>query len=240
MSPWGGGLVVPPFVIGTVKDADCCRGGACCCCCWGGDDGGSISIELRPLMAVNWESRLRCSGGRLRGWVSGSIFFRREDDDDEPGSVDCLGKALELRSLGLASALPAAPAPPALALEPEPEPGPGPGDAGRANFLVGDLLGDLEAECFAGEEDLTGEGGSEGLEEKKSSSSNKSGSSGLWGWWCFLDVFLEKNFIESKGPSAGAEKYLGPSGMNWRSLSSTAVAGVIIVSLYRRCDRQPT
>ena len=148
--------------------------------------------------------------------MSGSIFFRREDEDEEPGSVACLGKALELRGLGLASALPAAPAapaPPALLA-----PGGTPGDAGRANFLVGDLFGDREAGEGLTGDDLTGEGGSEGLDEKKSSSS-KSGSSGLWLWWCFLDVFLEKNFIESKGPERVRKSR--PSGMAFVSLSSS-------------------
>ena len=35
-------------------------------------------------MADSADRRFRCSGGRLRGWVSGSIFFALRD---EPGSV---------------------------------------------------------------------------------------------------------------------------------------------------------
>lgn len=52
----------------------------------------SMSIELRPLMADcdNAERRLRSSGGKLSGWVLVSIFFLREEDEDvEPGSVEC-------------------------------------------------------------------------------------------------------------------------------------------------------
>lgn len=47
-------------------------------------------MELLPLMAdcANEERRLRSSGGKLRGWVSGSNLARREDDE-EPGSVEC-------------------------------------------------------------------------------------------------------------------------------------------------------
>lgn len=34
------------------------------------------------------DKRLRSSGGKFSGWVSGSNLLRREDDDDD-GSVDC-------------------------------------------------------------------------------------------------------------------------------------------------------
>ncbi len=43
----------------------------------------SMSMEFRPLMAESAENRFLSSGGRFRGWVSGSCFFLR---DDEPGS----------------------------------------------------------------------------------------------------------------------------------------------------------
>lgn len=55
----------------------------------------STSIELRALMADSSDRRLRCSGGRLSGCVSGSIFFRREDD--KPGSVGWRAKGREVR-----------------------------------------------------------------------------------------------------------------------------------------------
>lgn len=58
----------------------------------GGDDAPltgsrSISMELRPLMAEveRADRRFRSSGGRFKGWVSGSnLLLRRE----EVGSVD--------------------------------------------------------------------------------------------------------------------------------------------------------
>jgi hypothetical protein len=108
----------------------CCEKG-----CWGGGEEGvlaegsrSISIELRPLMADNADNRLRCSGGRLSGWVSRSVLLRREEEND--GSVACLTKlrdALDLESL---------------------EPGEG-AAAGWEDFLgdfVGDLVGDFVGE----------------------------------------------------------------------------------------------
>lgn len=54
-----------------------------------------MSIELRPLMADcdKAEKRFRSSGGKFSGWVFGSIllesfFFRREEDEEDPGSVE--------------------------------------------------------------------------------------------------------------------------------------------------------
>lgn len=159
----------------------------------------------------------------------GSIFFRREDEE-ELGSVDCLGKALELREgLGLASALPIAPVP-----APVPGPSGALGDAGRAGFLVGDLVGDLDCEGLRGD-DLIGEGGSDGFEEKKSSSS-KSGSSGLrlWVWWCFLDDFLEKNFIELSPVRVRIK-----SRLEWRSLGRYYCSEADrLVHLAQYCGRQ--
>jgi len=133
--------------MGTVKELDVCGGGcetgwaAGDCGCGGGGDGlppfgGSLSIsmELRELMAERAESRLRCSGGRFRGWVSVSIFFRREEEDD-PGSVACRARERGVR--GLDSRADAAD-----------------GDSGRAVFLVGDL------EALVGlSGDLVGDGG---------------------------------------------------------------------------------
>lgn len=43
----------------------------------------SVSMEVRLDMAERRERRLRSSGGRLRGWVLGSIFRRRDDEEDE-------------------------------------------------------------------------------------------------------------------------------------------------------------
>jgi hypothetical protein len=43
----------------------------------------SVSMEVRFDMAESRERRLRSSGGRLRGWVLGSIFRRRDEDEDE-------------------------------------------------------------------------------------------------------------------------------------------------------------
>lgn len=67
-------------------DCECCRGV--------GDEGlaapdvtpgvsRSVSMEVRFDMAESRERRLRSSGGRLRGWVLGSIFRRRDDEEDE-------------------------------------------------------------------------------------------------------------------------------------------------------------
>ena len=97
----------------------------------------STSIELRALMAESSERRLRCSGGRLSGWVSGSIFFRR--DEERPGSVGCLAKGREVRGdCGLDSRWVG-------------EPGRCWADDEPAGFLVGerepdDLVGDLVGE----------------------------------------------------------------------------------------------
>lgn len=115
-------------------------------CCGGGDEGvplggsRSMSIELRLLMlfADMAEKRFRCSGGRFRGCVSGSIFFRRE-----PGSVGCLAKERDGR---------------ALASRSEGDSGRGAGlcdedDAAEdlggalAGGLVGDLTGEEGSDC---------------------------------------------------------------------------------------------
>jgi hypothetical protein len=67
----------------------------------------STSIELLPLMAefAKADKRLRSSGGRFRGWVSGSnLLLRREEDDDEDdGSVDCRESRFERDDLLLVS-----------------------------------------------------------------------------------------------------------------------------------------
>jgi hypothetical protein len=92
-----------PFATGIVKEFAWDRGGAG----WGGGGGEddeplmgdslSTSIEFRPLIADRSENRFRCSGGKLRGCVSGSSFFRREDED--PDSAAERGKVRELRGL---------------------------------------------------------------------------------------------------------------------------------------------
>jgi hypothetical protein len=46
-------------------------------------------------MAANSDSRLRSSGGRLRGCVSGSTFFRRES----PAMVACRPSGREVRTV---------------------------------------------------------------------------------------------------------------------------------------------
>lgn len=99
--------------------------------------------------------------------MSGSIFFRREEEEKpEPGSVGCLVKERGDRDLVSRSE----------------------GEAARADLWVegleGDFVGDLEAGragCLTGEE---------GSEWEKSSSSSSANALVL------LD-FLEKNFIES-------------------------------------------
>ena len=50
----------------------------------------SISMALLPLMAdcARVERRLRSSGGKFSGWVSGSNLDRREDDEEPPRSVE--------------------------------------------------------------------------------------------------------------------------------------------------------
>lgn len=102
---WGGtgGAEPPfvcfvPFVMGTEK-ADCGWG----CACWGGEDvdgleGGSTSMALGSLMLESAERRFLSSGGRLRGWVSGTVRLRREE---WPGSVEWRTKVRE--DLGLCS-----------------------------------------------------------------------------------------------------------------------------------------
>ena len=50
------------------------------------------------------DKRLRSSGGRFRGWVSGSnLLLRREEDDDDAGSVDCRESRFERDDLLLVS-----------------------------------------------------------------------------------------------------------------------------------------
>jgi hypothetical protein len=51
-------------------------------------------------MADKFESRFRCSGGRLRGCKSSSaVFFRRDDEVGELGAVFCLTNVLLERGL---------------------------------------------------------------------------------------------------------------------------------------------
>ncbi len=71
-----------------------CTWGCGSFCCAAGVDGlaapdvttsgvsRSVSMELRLDMLESRERRFRSSGGRFRGWVLGSIFRRREDEDD--------------------------------------------------------------------------------------------------------------------------------------------------------------
>lgn len=69
------------------------------------------------LMADSSDSRLRCSGGRLSGWMSGSTFFRREDDemrDERDGWLDDDEAGFDSRACG---------------------------EEGRCDFLVGDREG---------------------------------------------------------------------------------------------------
>lgn len=125
-----------------------------------GDDGApltgsrSMSMELLPLMMgvlgvlgvldalgvlgeLSTERRRRSSGGRFRGWVLGSNFCLR--DEDELRSVwwreERDGREAEAAALGSAW------------------------DAGREDFF-GDLGEDEDFEGFVGEEDLVGDGGS--------------------------------------------------------------------------------
>jgi hypothetical protein len=131
----------------------------------------SVSIELRALMAESSDSRLRCSGGRLRGCVSGSTFFRREEA--RPASVGCRANGREVRGdCGLDECSRDV------------------GEAGRwdeeeeeAAFLVGDR----EPEDLVG--DLVGE---DGCDESWKPACSSSSSSAEFG---FLDDILEKNFI---------------------------------------------
>lgn len=58
-----------------------------------------MAVEEREIV----EKRLRSSGGRLRGWVSESYLLpRREEDDETPGSVDCL-ESLDWREVDFVS-----------------------------------------------------------------------------------------------------------------------------------------
>ncbi len=138
-----------------------------------------MSMELRSDIADRAESRLRSrsSGGRFSGWVLESIFFLREEED--PRSDECLAKVREFRGFDSRKD----------------------GDAGRGDLCEDDLVGDFDGA-------LTGEAGSE------------DGGGGCCGCCCcccclcwyssssssaargFLDVFLEKNFIESSDSSA--------------------------------------
>lgn len=98
-------------------------------------------MELLRLMAARAEKRLRSSGGKLRGWVSGSYLCRRE----EPGSVEWRPKGREDRDFDSRAA---------------------PGDVGREGFLEGCLAEEdvLEGEVFEGEDlagDLVGDDDSE-------------------------------------------------------------------------------
>jgi hypothetical protein len=139
-------------------------------------DSLSISIELLPLMADKFESRLRCSGGRLRGCKSRSLaFFLLEDDVGEAGVRSCLAdvrldRCLTSRAWGeLAAARP-------------------PCWEDLLGDFVGPLSNEMGSECrvFVGAD---------------SSSSESSAN-----FACLLDDFLEKNFIESAGsrpPSTG-------------------------------------
>lgn len=137
----------------------------------------STSIELRALIADRAERRFRCSGGRLRGCVSGSIFFRREDEP-EPGSVAWRAKLREVRG-GL------------VASRDDDD------ESGRCDFT--DEVRDVDVEgavggpggsgLLGGWDDLVGEGGCVSV---KTSGSSSSSSTELG----FLELFLEKNFIE--------------------------------------------
>lgn len=130
----------------------------------------SISMELRALMAERADSLLRCSGGRFRGWVSGSIFFRREEEE-EPGSVACRARERGVRGLDSRG-------------EAATDDG---DDSGREDFLVGDLDEDLVGGLSG---DLIGE---DGCDWKYSESSTSSSAV-----VCFLVDFLEAKrcFIE--------------------------------------------
>jgi hypothetical protein len=146
----------------------------------------STSIEFRVLVmpAESADNRFLCSGGRLRGCSSGSIFFRLEDDD--PGSVVFRAKREGRDCCGLGSRAD--------------------GETGRAAFLDGDrdvdgLLGGCGGSGFVVGDELCG--------DSKTSTSSSSSSTEL----CFLDDFLEKNFIEvdsgqPKIPSSLASRLL--------------------------------
>jgi len=168
---------VVPLVTGMVKEFAC---GGCC----GGEEGEpwtggslSMSMELRLDMADMAESRFLCSGGRLSGWMSGSIFFLREED--EPGSVACLTKPRLLRGFGSRAG----------------EAGAGDAGAGVFVWCEAALLGAF----FVGDDDLTGEEGSDC--EKSSSASSASPE-------CFLDDFLLKKFFI--GAESASRFFFGP------------------------------
>lgn len=94
-----------------------------------------LSTDSRALMADSLESLLISSGGRLRGCVSVSAFFFREED--LPRSDEALEKCRELLERCFAS--------------PEGLVGVA-GEAGRADLLVGDDDADLDGD-FVGEDD---------------------------------------------------------------------------------------
>lgn len=141
----------------------------------------STSIEFRSLIADRVaDSRFRCSGGRLRGCVSGSIFFLREE---KLGSVAWRAKLRGGRGCGdlIASRDEGESGRTAALLEGEREAGP--------EGLVGNLVGDPEAAGDEGACDCCCCGCSCG----GSSAASSSSSSTELG---FLELFLEKNFIE--------------------------------------------
>jgi len=139
----------------------------------------STSIELRSPMADKADKRFRCSGGRLSGCVSGSIFFCLRE---ELVSVEWRAKLREGRGCD------------DLASRDE-------GDSGRcaaAAFLEGDREAEVLAGAFVGEtgaaaaaEPGCGSCCSMGVSGSEVSSSSPSTELG------FLELFLPKNcFIE--------------------------------------------
>lgn len=109
-----------------------------------------LSTESRALMFESLESLLISSGGRLRGCVGLSVFFRRKEVDF-PRSDEALVKCRVLLLRCLAS--------------PEGVVGVA-GEAGRTYFFVGEVdavanLGGDFGGGGGGTEDLVGEGDSE-------------------------------------------------------------------------------
>jgi hypothetical protein len=141
-------------------------------------DSRSISIELRPLMADKFESRFRCSGGRLRGWRSRSaFFFLRDDEVGEPGALFCLAKVRLERGLTSRAACGVfATRVPFCGLE------------GLEDDFVGDLSGEVGSEY--------------GMVAPDDSSSESSVN-----FACFLgEDFLENSGIESAGTKRALAK----------------------------------